>query len=78
LQTSASHPPADAEDEEDGPTDTCQFCGAVDERFLTGEAMDLHFFQDCPMLCSCGECGQIVEIASLTEHRLVECEVRCN
>ncbi|GAQ85746.1 Galactose-binding domain-like [Klebsormidium nitens] len=73
-KTSAHPPPTEEDAEEDGPTDTCQFCGVVDERFLTGETMDLHFFQECPMLCSCDECGQIVEIASLTEHRLEECE----
>eukprot|EP00976_Prorocentrum_cordatum_P101652 1192724-Prorocentrum_minimum.AAC.1 len=36
--------------------------------------MDLHFYHDCPMLGSCVECGQIIEIASVNEHLLHECE----
>eukprot|EP00899_Mesostigma_viride_P016474 jgi/Mesvir1/24828/Mv22068-RA.1 len=62
-------------EEEDGLTDVCQFCNVTDPKFLEGENMDLHFFHDCPLLCSCDLCGQIIEIASVTDHLLGECEV---
>lgn len=38
--------------------------------------MDLHYFQSCPMLTQCSECQQIIEIATLSEHLLTECEQR--
>eukprot|EP00898_Chlorokybus_atmophyticus_P007173 jgi/Chlat1/7457/Chrsp6S07499 len=60
--------------EDDHAADTCQFCGRTDASFLEGDHMDLHFYHDCPMLCSCAECGQIIEIASVNEHLLEECE----
>ena len=63
-----------AEEEEEGPADMCQFCGLQDPKLAEGENMDLHFYHDCPMLCSCSECGQIIEIASVNEHLLNECE----
>ena len=37
---------------------TCQFCGKFDPNF-TEDALDLHYFQDCPMLMRCKECGQV-------------------
>ncbi|XP_058498819.1 centrosomal protein of 104 kDa isoform X1 [Solea solea] len=51
----------------------CIFCGKKDESF-TEDGLDLHYWKHCPMLRHCGECRQIVEIASLTEHLLGDCE----
>ncbi|XP_028437614.1 centrosomal protein of 104 kDa isoform X2 [Perca flavescens] len=51
----------------------CIFCGKKDESF-TEDGLDLHYWKHCPMLKRCDECRQVVEIASLTEHLLGECE----
>ncbi|XP_030589326.1 centrosomal protein of 104 kDa isoform X2 [Archocentrus centrarchus] len=53
----------------------CIFCGKKDESF-TEEGLDLHYWKHCPMLRRCDECRQVVEIASLTEHLLGDCENR--
>ncbi|XP_056130278.1 centrosomal protein of 104 kDa [Lampris incognitus] len=53
----------------------CIFCGKKDETF-TEDGLDLHYWKHCPMLRRCDECRQVVEIASLTEHLLGECESR--
>ncbi|XP_028922177.1 centrosomal protein of 104 kDa isoform X8 [Ornithorhynchus anatinus] len=51
----------------------CIFCGERDENF-TAEGLDLHYWKRCPMLTRCEHCKQVVEIASLTEHLLTECD----
>ena len=51
----------------------CQFCGLEDASF-TEDALDLHYWQSCPMLLSCPHCEQVVEIVTLAEHLLGECE----
>ncbi|XP_067328917.1 centrosomal protein of 104 kDa isoform X1 [Anolis sagrei] len=51
----------------------CIFCGERDDSF-TEEGLDLHYWKHCPMLTRCDFCKQVVEIASLTEHLLTECE----
>ncbi|XP_062889359.1 centrosomal protein of 104 kDa isoform X3 [Mobula hypostoma] len=51
----------------------CIFCGERNEMF-TDEGLDIHYWKHCPMLKRCEHCKQVVEIASLTEHRLTECE----
>ncbi|XP_019907536.2 centrosomal protein of 104 kDa isoform X2 [Esox lucius] len=51
----------------------CIFCGDKDESF-TEDGLDLHYWKHCPMLHRCDQCRQVVEIASLTEHLLGECE----
>ncbi|XP_023649234.2 centrosomal protein of 104 kDa isoform X2 [Paramormyrops kingsleyae] len=53
----------------------CIFCGERSDSF-TEEGLDLHYWKHCPMLCRCHHCRQVVEIASLTEHLLAECESR--
>ncbi|XP_041801868.1 centrosomal protein of 104 kDa [Chelmon rostratus] len=53
----------------------CIFCDKKDESF-TADGLDLHYWKHCPMLRRCDECRQVVEIASLTEHLLTECESR--
>ncbi|XP_052460383.1 centrosomal protein of 104 kDa isoform X1 [Carassius gibelio] len=55
----------------------CIFCGERDESF-TEDGLDLHYWKHCPMLQRCLQCRQVVEIASLTEHLLTECEQRAN
>ncbi|XP_070615112.1 centrosomal protein of 104 kDa isoform X2 [Erythrolamprus reginae] len=55
----------------------CIFCGERDESF-TEEGLDLHYWKNCPMLTRCDFCKQVVEIASLTEHLLTECEKKDN
>lgn len=32
----------------------------------------------CPMLVRCKECSQVIEVATLTEHLVMECEHREN
>eukprot|EP00903_Cladosiphon_okamuranus_P013509 g12582.t1 len=63
------------EEEADDLACTCQFCGKYDPSF-TDEKLDMHYWQDCPMLQSCHECGQVIEISSITEHLLDECQNR--
>ena len=42
---------------------TCQFCGKYDASF-TDEKLDMHYWQECAMLMSCNECGQVrIEVA---------------
>ncbi|XP_028309015.1 centrosomal protein of 104 kDa isoform X1 [Gouania willdenowi] len=53
----------------------CIFCGKKDETF-TEDGLDLHYWKYCPMLRRCTECREVVEIASITEHLLRECESR--
>lgn len=55
--------PEDVYEQEQGETDdvvacTCQFCGKYDPSF-TDEKLDMHYWQNCPMLMSCEECGQV-------------------
>ncbi len=57
-----------------GANKMCQFCGMFDASF-TEEQLDLHYWQACPMLISCNECGQVIEICCMTEHMLEECTV---
>ena len=72
---SAPPPPAEADADSSFPEGVCQFCG----RFglsASEEALDLHYWQECPMLTPCPACAQIIEIASSPEHLLAECEHR--
>uniref|UniRef100_A0A8C7UPH6 Centrosomal protein of 104 kDa n=1 Tax=Oncorhynchus mykiss TaxID=8022 RepID=A0A8C7UPH6_ONCMY len=57
------------------PLNLCIFCSEKDESF-TEDGLDLHYWKHCPMLHCCDQCRQVVEIASLTEHLLGECENR--
>ncbi|XP_036083844.1 centrosomal protein of 104 kDa [Rousettus aegyptiacus] len=51
----------------------CIFCGERSEAF-TDEGLDLHYWRHCLMLTRCDHCRQVVEVASLTEHLLTECD----
>ncbi|KAI4883085.1 hypothetical protein NFI96_011968 [Prochilodus magdalenae] len=68
----------------------CIFCGEKDKSF-TEEGLDLHYWKHCPMLFRCIHCRQVyqhktrtqiytkvVEISSLTEHLVSECEHRAD
>jgi centrosomal protein CEP104 len=54
---------------------TCQFCGRHEPTW-NEEQMDMHFWQDCPLLTVCQSCGQVVELAAMTDHVLGECELK--
>lgn len=51
----------------------CIFCSERDEAF-TAEGLDIHYWKYCPVLKRCEHCKQVVEIASLTDHLLTECD----
>lgn len=61
--------------ESPGLDNLCIFCGERSPSF-TEEGLDLHYWKHCLMLTRCGHCRQVVEIASLTEHLLTECDRR--
>merc|ERR1712154_450205 len=63
------------EQEQEEQEDICNFCGLRDISFVENEEnLDLHYWQSCPMLTSCKLCEQVIEIATLHEHILNECE----
>jgi centrosomal protein CEP104 len=65
---------ASAEGQEGGEDFTvCMFCGAEDKTW-DEDALDLHYWKDCPLLTACPACTQVVEIAGLPEHLCEECE----
>ncbi|CAE7214892.1 CEP104 [Symbiodinium pilosum] len=53
----------------------CQFCGMRNPE-ATQEAMDVHYWRECPMLTQCQFCEQVIEIAQLASHWREECEAR--
>jgi centrosomal protein CEP104 len=61
------------EDEDDVPPGVCQFCGGCGEG-TTSAQLDLHYWQDCPLLMACPRCQMIIEISSLAEHLVDECD----
>jgi centrosomal protein CEP104 len=52
---------------------TCMFCGDHNSSW-NEDALDMHYWKDCPLLAPCPACAQVVEIAGLPEHLLDECE----
>ncbi|OQR81004.1 hypothetical protein ACHHYP_16869 [Achlya hypogyna] len=56
---------------------TCPFCDEHSDAF-DNERLDQHFWAECPMLTQCKMCGQVIEISTLNEHLLVECELKQN
>ncbi|KAM6109035.1 centrosomal protein of 104 kDa [Pterocles gutturalis] len=79
YRVNESPQPAAAESPDDHSSVTsyldnlCIFCGERDESF-TEESLDVHYWKHCPMLSRCEHCKQVVEIASLTEHLLTDCD----
>jgi centrosomal protein CEP104 len=53
----------------------CVYCGKRDNIFSNEDNMDIHWYKDCPMLVSCANCNQVIEILHLNEHLLRECEL---
>ena len=53
---------------------SCQFCHKRDPAFANEDAMDLHLFKECVMLSPCPHCEQVVEIPTLRDHMLTECD----
>ena len=51
----------------------CQFCR---EPCGDKDTLDLHFVTQCRMLVSCPRCAQVVPVPDLTEHLLMECDLR--
>lgn len=67
-------PPAAPEAPEEHCLDNlCIFCGERSDAF-TEEGLDLHYWKHCLMLTRCDHCRQVVEVSSLTEHLLTECD----
>merc|ERR1712232_127164 len=56
---------------------TCQFCGRHDPSF-TDMKLDVHYWRECPMLCGCPRCEQIIEVSTLNDHLLNECTKKDN
>lgn len=50
----------------------CNFCGRYDENF-NSESIDIHYWKECPMLTTCWECEQVIEISTLNDHLMEEC-----
>ena len=55
------------------PEKSCNFCKQSSPLFMNDNDYDMHLWQDCPMLITCLQCTQVVEIADYTEHLLEEC-----
>ncbi|XP_053941925.1 centrosomal protein of 104 kDa [Cuculus canorus] len=72
-QPAAAESPKDHPSGGDNLDNLCIFCGERDKSF-TEEGLDLHYWKHCPMLTRCEHCKQVVEIASLTEHLLTNCD----
>ncbi|XP_054705603.1 centrosomal protein of 104 kDa isoform X1 [Grus americana] len=72
-QPAAAEIPDDHSSVADYLDNLCIFCGERDKSF-TEEGLDLHYWKHCPMLTRCQHCKQVVEIASLTEHLLTDCD----
>ncbi|XP_072390154.1 centrosomal protein of 104 kDa [Diabrotica undecimpunctata] len=55
----------------------CIFCKQSESSiFLINNSMNSHYWRSCPMLIRCKECNQVVEVSTLTEHLLMECDQR--
>ncbi|KAK4884893.1 hypothetical protein RN001_001164 [Aquatica leii] len=53
----------------------CIFCQEYESViFESNKSMNSHYWRSCPMLIRCNECSQVVEVAALCEHLLMECE----
>ncbi|NWR59654.1 CE104 protein, partial [Bucorvus abyssinicus] len=73
LQPAAAETPPDQSSVANHLDNLCIFCGERDESF-TEDGLDLHYWKHCPMLTRCEHCKQVVEISTLTEHLLTDCD----
>ncbi|KAI5699696.1 hypothetical protein M8J75_007080 [Diaphorina citri] len=53
----------------------CIFCQIKSDQF-TEEGLNIHYWKYCLMLMRCAHCQEVVEIMSLRDHLLVECDAR--
>lgn len=59
-----------------GKTDNvCIFCDEHNDAF-NEDTLVVHYWNDCPILTNCPLCKIILEISTLTEHVLTDCEER--
>lgn len=57
----------------------CLFCKQTEASILAvSNSMNSHYWRMCPMLVRCKECSQVIEVATLVEHLVIECEHREN
>ncbi|XP_074035706.1 centrosomal protein of 104 kDa isoform X2 [Leptinotarsa decemlineata] len=55
----------------------CIFCNHPETSILSvSNSMNSHYWRSCPMLVRCKNCSQVIEVSTLTEHLLAECEQR--
>ncbi|CAH1181270.1 unnamed protein product [Phyllotreta striolata] len=55
----------------------CIFCKQPESSiFSVSNSMNSHYWRWCPMLIRCKECSQVVEVSTLIEHLLMECDKR--
>uniref|UniRef100_A0A8D8T2D6 Centrosomal protein of 104 kDa n=1 Tax=Cacopsylla melanoneura TaxID=428564 RepID=A0A8D8T2D6_9HEMI len=53
----------------------CIFCQIKSDQF-TEEGLNIHYWKYCLMLMRCAHCQEVVEVMSLREHLLVECDAK--
>lgn len=53
----------------------CEYCGKFGENF-TQDNLDLHMFNECPMLYMCTGCENVIEIININNHLLKECTAK--
>ncbi|KAH6598662.1 hypothetical protein BASA50_003697 [Batrachochytrium salamandrivorans] len=51
----------------------CIFCGDHSSSY-TEETLELHYWEACPLLTKCPNCGLITEVTALTRHLLKDCD----
>ncbi|KAI9224112.1 hypothetical protein BC828DRAFT_374307 [Blastocladiella britannica] len=69
----AASPGSDDSDWDWNIDSTCCFCEEVNPNF-TQDHLDKHYWSECPVLCPCPHCRQIVEIAAMRTHLASECK----
>ncbi|XP_025832846.1 centrosomal protein of 104 kDa [Agrilus planipennis] len=55
----------------------CIFCHQPETEILNiNKSLNSHYWRSCPMLIRCQECSQVIEVATLCEHLIMDCEQR--
>ncbi|GFG38230.1 hypothetical protein Cfor_12223 [Coptotermes formosanus] len=73
--TSVITSPSDTSQQDATDDKMCIFCLSRYDS-LSEEGLNIHYWRSCPMLMRCMHCKQVVEIASLSQHLLEECEMQ--
>ena len=55
----------------------CEYCGKVDPTF-TPDNLDMHMYNECPMLYLCNSCCSVIEIININNHLLKECSSKAD